>query len=327
MKTILKKTISILLLLILLTGHRFIAEASNTVGLLSLNTPTTLTAPQNPYTVKSQDNRLSKYHYKNIAPYVVVQKIRVTPGESYTLKVVFSGDKTYSNVELTGENPYSKSTSQLTYSGLTPSLMGYKGSVVNLTSGYSHLNTFTVDPNSTGEFLYVIGHFEQHNLSIGIEVISPPLTDTAATATGNKQGSTTYTAPIKLTKMPDDFQQIKLKINSDDALINGSTIKLDVAPTIKSGTTMVPLRFISEQLGATVEWEAKTKKITYTQGKQVIELWIGKTTANVNGQEVVLLKAPYITDGRTLVPLRFVIENLGGTIQWFEKTQEIMMTY
>lgn len=52
--------------------------------------------------------------------------------------------------------------------------------------------------------------------------------------------------------------KVVLKIDSTDASVNGESKKLDVAPTIRDGRTLVPARFISESLGATVDWNQDT---------------------------------------------------------------------
>ncbi|MCE5223763.1 hypothetical protein LLG10_06190 [bacterium] len=55
---------------------------------------------------------------------------------------------------------------------------------------------------------------------------------------------------------------LELWVDNQEALVNGKQVKLDVPPTIVKGRTLVPLRFISEALGAKVDYEAKTRKIT-----------------------------------------------------------------
>jgi len=58
--------------------------------------------------------------------------------------------------------------------------------------------------------------------------------------------------------------KVEISIGNLIALVNGKEIKLDVAPKISSGRTFVPIRFVSEALGASVIWEASTKKILIT---------------------------------------------------------------
>lgn len=68
-----------------------------------------------------------------------------------------------------------------------------------------------------------------------------------------------YTNKIKL---PDE---VVLKIGSKVAAINGVAVSMDVAPTIVNGTTMVPVRFISESLGLSVGWRPFTKEVVITK--------------------------------------------------------------
>lgn len=59
-----------------------------------------------------------------------------------------------------------------------------------------------------------------------------------------------------------DGEKVAVKIGSYFAQLNGDTVKLPVQPKIVSETTMVPLRFISESLGAQVDWDGLTKTVT-----------------------------------------------------------------
>ena len=59
--------------------------------------------------------------------------------------------------------------------------------------------------------------------------------------------------------------QIKLVIDSKDAAINGKSVTLSGAPAIVNGTTMVPLRFITENFGADVSYDNATSEVTVTK--------------------------------------------------------------
>jgi N-acetylmuramoyl-L-alanine amidase len=84
----------------------------------------------------------------------------------------------------------------------------------------------------------------------------------------------------------------------------------------QNGRTLVPVRVVAEELGYTVEWQASARQVTVRNGGTEIRLWIGQRRAVVAGREVSLDTAPAIWSGRTLVPLRFVAENLGLTVGW-----------
>jgi len=96
---------------------------------------------------------------------------------------------------------------------------------------------------------------------------------------------------------------------------------------ILKGSTMVPLRSLGDFLGAKVDYEPKEQKITFTLFGKVIELIIGRKTAKVNGEPVQLSVPPTIISGRTLVPLRFVSENLGAKVDYEAKSRTITISY
>ena len=125
---------------------------------------------------------------------------------------------------------------------------------------------------------------------------------------------------------------IILQIGKSTFTVNGESRTLDAPPIIKNRRTLLPIRAIIEALGGTVNWDATNKKVTVSFGSNTIELWIGKDTAKVNGADAPIDPAnfkvvPEIINGRTMLPLRFVTENLGCTVQWDQATQKITITY
>lgn len=97
--------------------------------------------------------------------------------------------------------------------------------------------------------------------------------------------------------------------------INNTDIKTTQAPVLELGTTLVPLRVISENLGAKVDWNAKDKKVTVTKDTDTIILTIGSKQATVNGDVKDLPQAPKQINGTTMLPVRFVAENLKCEVQ------------
>lgn len=120
--------------------------------------------------------------------------------------------------------------------------------------------------------------------------------------------------------------EIILVIGQSNALVDGRTVGLSVPPVIENGRTMVPVRFIGENFGASFTWDEKTSKVTYNLAGLTIELIIGKNTAKVNGQNVSLDVPPYIKDGRTMVPLRFVGEYMEASFAWDDKTRTVTIS-
>jgi len=109
---------------------------------------------------------------------------------------------------------------------------------------------------------------------------------------------------------------VKIQIGSDIMIVNGKAVQIDAPAEIMNGRTFLPLRAISEALGATVDWIAETQGITVTLGKNTIGLQVGNTSAVVNGTVMTLDAAPYIKNSRTMVPFRVIAEGLGATVEW-----------
>lgn len=104
-----------------------------------------------------------------------------------------------------------------------------------------------------------------------------------------------------------------------DVLINGEYLEADVWPYIKDGRTMVPVRAVAEALDCTVEW-VEPNEVRISSGDNVIQMYIGQTNYQVNGVEKQLDVTPFIEDGRTMVPVRFIAEALGATVELSDYT-------
>lgn len=114
---------------------------------------------------------------------------------------------------------------------------------------------------------------------------------------------------------------VRLTINSKKvvAVISGGSQvgELNAPPYIKNGRTMIPLRGSIDKLGATLEWNGKTKQVTVKKGEDTtVILTINSKTAKVNGKNVTLDQPAEIKNGRTFVPIRFASESLGYTVVW-----------
>ena len=108
---------------------------------------------------------------------------------------------------------------------------------------------------------------------------------------------------------------------------NGAPMDLDVPAVSQTldgidGRTMVPVRPIAEALGATVDWDGENRQVKIAAGADRMVLTLGQPTAQVNGQSVDLpgrvpaVVARFGETERTLVPLRFVSEQLHAQVDW-----------
>jgi len=107
--------------------------------------------------------------------------------------------------------------------------------------------------------------------------------------------------------------------------INGEEKAFDVTPVIINDRTLVPMRGIFEELGATVEWDGVTQSVIATVGSSKIILQIGKVVAMVNGQYVTIDAPARLIEGRTMVPVRFIAETLGCEVNWEDATRTVVI--
>jgi len=110
--------------------------------------------------------------------------------------------------------------------------------------------------------------------------------------------------------------------------VNGNEVAFpDQVPYInKNGRTMVPVRFVSESLGANVGWNSSTKTVTIQKGQDVFKLKLGESQAQVNGKTVTFDTKAEMKNDRVMVPLRFVSEVLGANVVWNSNTRTVEIT-
>ncbi|KGR74634.1 copper amine oxidase N-terminal domain-containing protein [Ureibacillus sinduriensis] len=99
---------------------------------------------------------------------------------------------------------------------------------------------------------------------------------------------------------------------------------------VKKGVTLVPMRAIFEELGATLDYNNTTKMVTAYKDQTKIVLTVGNNTAYVHNKgatiNLKLTNSAEIYKGTTMVPLRFISESLGATTEWKNSSQSVYIT-
>ncbi|MBP1999607.1 N-acetylmuramoyl-L-alanine amidase [Paenibacillus shirakamiensis] len=90
------------------------------------------------------------------------------------------------------------------------------------------------------------------------------------------------------------------------------------------GSIMIPIRVVMEELGFQVSWE-KTGTIHIKDSNTTIQLNVNSKIAKVNGKQVSILAAPYLKGDTSMVPLRFISEQMGIQVSWVQKTQSVYL--
>ena len=147
---------------------------------------------------------------------------------------------------------------------------------------------------------------------------------------------------VMLRKMKND--------HSIPVFVNGSEVKFDVPPVIKYNRTLIPVRAVTNALGATVDWDRESNVVTVTKavygeksvtdsvydetsvtdsvyGIKSIEIKIDLDdgSVTVNGEPVELDVPPQVVNNRTMVPLRFIAETFNMYVDWDKDTGAIII--
>lgn len=124
---------------------------------------------------------------------------------------------------------------------------------------------------------------------------------------------------------------IVMQIDNPIMNANGEAKAIDIGigttPVIVDGRTLVPIRAIIEEIGGRVEWQESTSTVILTYNDDEIKLTIGSNLAYKNDVSKTLDVAPQVMNGRTMLPIRFVVENFGFIVDWHNDEQQVTILY
>jgi hypothetical protein len=109
--------------------------------------------------------------------------------------------------------------------------------------------------------------------------------------------------------------------SSATVVVNGQPMQFDQPPVEQNGRLFVPLRGVFEHLGASVVYS--NGQINATAGRTTVQLHVGSTQATVNGQPTTLDAPPFLVAGRVLVPLRFISQALGASVNFVSSNDTV----
>lgn len=121
----------------------------------------------------------------------------------------------------------------------------------------------------------------------------------------------------------DTNTKVEMTVGKMAATVNGNTMKLDSAPIILNGTTYVPVRFVSDAMGAKLLFNGNTGQITVLRGNKLMEMTLGKKDLILNGVLQSSDITPIVRNNRTLIPVRLFSEQLGLKVGYDPKLKKI----
>lgn len=141
--------------------------------------------------------------------------------------------------------------------------------------------------------------------------------DMTSPASGNTENEDKSSQTIPPVNSSESVSSPADKVHKVPSIIlDGQTMTFEVDPAVENNRVLVPLRAIFEAMGATVTWNQATQTATATRGDTEVILPLNSTKPTVNGQAWALDVPAKVVNQRTLAPLRFVGEALGGTATW-----------
>ncbi len=151
-----------------------------------------------------------------------------------------------------------------------------------------------------------------------------------------KQDRAAEKAAIKATYSKDELAKLKItgdkiKKNNknvtvlpvENIIVKGAKVKFDTPPVIKSGRTLIPVKALSEAFGAEVKWISAERKVLITKDNTEIVLQLDNNKIYVNGVESKIDVPACSINGRTVVPIKFIVEKMGLLVKWDSDSQVV----
>ena len=109
--------------------------------------------------------------------------------------------------------------------------------------------------------------------------------------------------------------------------LNNQLLHTNQSPVIKNNRTLVPLRTIAEALDASVDWNQNTQTVTIQSSNKTIKIPINSHNVLVDGKEIFIDAPAQLMNNTTMLPLRFVTEQLGAYVSWDNTSYSIQISF
>jgi len=122
-----------------------------------------------------------------------------------------------------------------------------------------------------------------------------------------------------------------MQIGKETMIVNGDIIEIDpgrgTTPILKNSRTLIPIRAIAEAMNGEVSWNEYEEQVDISANGRALTMWIDNLNISVGGVIYTMDVAPEVINARTMLPVRFVVENLGCVIDWFAWSEEVVIVY
>jgi hypothetical protein len=131
----------------------------------------------------------------------------------------------------------------------------------------------------------------------------------------------------KLEVLKTNFQVKFDEIKDDEAFAN-YVKKNYTTPEYykKNGITYIQLRNLSYKMHAQIHWDEKTRMITLDDSENIVTLSPDSDQVTINNKVIRIPNKPLVINNTTYLPIRVIVEALGGTVVWNEKALMFTVT-
>ena len=130
---------------------------------------------------------------------------------------------------------------------------------------------------------------------------------------------------------PSRANKITMVIGDPYMNVSGAEREIDpgrgTVPLIVNSRAAVPVRAIVEAMGGQVSWDGGQRLVTIQNRGRTVFMWIDRLDYSVDGIKGTMDTAPFITNGRTYLPLRYVAESLGCQIDWIAAERKVVVEF
>ena len=128
-----------------------------------------------------------------------------------------------------------------------------------------------------------------------------------------------------ITPIKKKCKKIEFVLGESTFMADDETKTFEAAPYVKHKRTYLPVRFVAENLGASVEWDAKSGVATIRSEEAIIEISNRSKIMTINGVEAHMDVVPEIVNGRMMAPIRFIAEALNCSVDWIENENKAII--
>lgn len=187
-----------------------------------------------------------------------------------------------------------------------------------------------IEGSYTGEYSQKGGAFkEEDTLKLNMNIEGQKVGCTALISADMKENSSARVdIPTLTSKNSTDLDKLAAAAKHPEVaepvgvFLDGKPVNFDVPPYMRDGRVMVPVRSLAEAMGYAVAWK-DPNQVIITRDDFTVIMYVNERQYTANGQKMCMDISPEEKSGRNMVPLRFVAEEMGCSVNYNAATGRV----